>query len=262
MKQFLNQCASITMMMLIVLIVASCKGFEDIAEASGDVGHRRYTGDSYNAGEADEGDIGFNVAAILMTHLLPKNKATSFLQPADSYRNYQFASAITTKTQPTFRRYQRDRYLLSHSSSDGEFVDHLRLLTGLEFIQKHSKDEGTKIHTNYLQVPIVALYNHDLDDERKVFGGLGPYLAYGIGGKIEGDGFSEKAFDEDFGFKRFDAGLTFTAGYKFHKNWSVRLAYDLGLANIEQDSFDKAKNRCFSVNLGYWPHLIQKLTGK
>lgn len=110
-------------------------------------------------------------------------------------------------------------------------------------------------------MPVLAIYTYELTDDRKVFGGLGPYFAYGIGGKIKGDGFSEKAFDKDFGFKRFDVGLTFTAGYKFNKKWSVRLAYDLGLANIEQDSFDKAKNRCFSLNIGYSPQLIQKLVG-
>ena len=75
---------------------------------------------------------------------------------------------------------------------------------------------------------------HDLGKDRKVFGGLGPYFAYGIGGKIKGNGFSEKAFDEDFGFKRFDVGLTFTGGYNFDNQWSVGLAYDLGLANIEK----------------------------
>ena len=61
-----------------------------------------------------------------------------------------------------------------------------------------------------MQIPIVVVYMHDLGNDRKLFGGLGPYFAYGIGGKFKGDGFSEKVFDEDFGFKRFDAGLTFT----------------------------------------------------
>lgn len=104
-------------------------------------------------------------------------------------------------------------------------------------------------------MPALAIYTHDLSDDRKVFGGLGPDFAYGVGGKIKDPGFSQKAFD--LGFKRFDAGLTLTAGYKFNKRWSVRLAFDLGLANIEHESFDKTKNRSFSVNVGYWPQFME-----
>lgn len=126
---------------------------------------------------------------------------------------------------------------------------------GLEFIGKGAKydlggAEG-KIHLNYLEVPVYATYNYPLGPGR-LYGGLGPYLAYGIGGKVEEGGFSAASFGENNGgYKRFDAGLGIEAGYQY-KLFSFTLTYDLGLANVAYASQDfSAHNRSFAVNVGY-----------
>ena len=54
-----------------------------------------------------------------------------------------------------------------------------------------------------------------------------------------------------FGFKPFDAGVTFTGGYQFPMGLSFRVAYDLGLADIDRNEVDNAKNRSFSFNISY-----------
>jgi hypothetical protein len=89
-----------------------------------------------------------------------------------------------------------------------------------------------------------------------VFGGLGPYFAYGIGGSttssFNNQSSSFKSFDSTTWLKRFDAGLGLTAGYEIPNSFSFRLAYDFGLANIDRNSFsDKAQNRGISLNIGY-----------
>ena len=128
---------------------------------------------------------------------------------------------------------------------------------GLEYISKGAKnsDAGTTttLHLNYLEVPLTAAYNHELGNGDLVFGGLGPYFAYGIGGKIKSGSFHESSFGEnDGGYKRFDAGLVFMAGYKMSMGLSADLTYDFGLVNIAYASTDiGSKNRALSLNIGY-----------
>ncbi|HTE33557.1 MAG TPA: porin family protein [Chryseolinea sp.] len=222
---------------------------------------KRSSGDSYSRAEVDSGDVGFNCAYLMLLDVSSwKSSSSSFLQRDYKYREYQLLYAALPQTPHSW---EKERYsnwgVLRHQSAGGKFLDHLGVLTGLEFVQKNSSVEDTKIRLSYLEVPILAVYSYDLNENNNIFGGFGPYIAYGVGGKIKGNGFSGKAFEKDFGYKRFDAGLTFTAGYKFNRKWSVRLAYDLGLVNLQQDSYDKTKNRTFSINLGYSPQFIHKL---
>jgi hypothetical protein len=126
----------------------------------------------------------------------------------------------------------------------------------LEYIGKGAKtsfDNSTsRIHLNYIEVPLTVCYNFPAGDGH-IFGGLGPYFAYGIGGKIKGDGFSEKSFGEnDGGYKRFDAGLTLMTGYKMSNPFSFSLSYDYGLVNTAYASEDiSSKNRALSLNVYY-----------
>ncbi len=89
-----------------------------------------------------------------------------------------------------------------------------------------------------------------------IFGGLGPYFAYGIGGKTKinfsGRTTEMQSFDKTSGYKPFDAGLSLTAGYKIYNSFSFRFAYEFGFVNIERNAFgDKTKNSGFSLNVSY-----------
>ena len=121
---------------------------------------------------------------------------------------------------------------------------------GLEYIGKGAKFQGAPgpgLNLNYLEIPIDLLYNYPLGPG-SLRGGLGPYFAEGIGGGGANAVYGENAG----GFKRFDAGLNFTAGYKLAMGVSLDIGYDLGLANIEYANQDvKGHNRVFSVNLGF-----------
>ncbi|HLX92361.1 MAG TPA: outer membrane beta-barrel protein, partial [Puia sp.] len=90
----------------------------------------------------------------------------------------------------------------------------LLLKGGLEFIQKgYSYNSGGSKETltlGYLEIPIDILYQYPLANCNSIYGGLGPYFAYGLGGKdkysyagqtVSGNSFSDSTA------KRFDAGL-------------------------------------------------------
>ncbi|HUB60362.1 MAG TPA: outer membrane beta-barrel protein [Puia sp.] len=117
---------------------------------------------------------------------------------------------------------------------------------GLEYVGKGAKfpDGGGEIKMDDLEIPLNLLYIHRLGPGI-IHGGLGPFFAYGIGGTPELYG-----ADND-GFKRFDAGINFVAGYEW-KGITLDLGYDLGLANIEYPTNDvTGHSRCFSINIGY-----------
>jgi len=121
---------------------------------------------------------------------------------------------------------------------------------GLEYVGKGAKFPGGNgsVSLNYLELPIHFLYHYSIGPGN-VYGGLGPYFAYGVGGK-EGD--ISSFGDSNGGFKRFDAGLGFMLGYKLNMGVSLDIGYDLGLANTEYADEDvKGHNRVFSINLGY-----------
>lgn len=121
---------------------------------------------------------------------------------------------------------------------------------GFGYVQKGAKFEanGGTIGLNYLELPINAIYTYKIG-LGSLYGGIGPYFAYGVGGKDGG----ESSFGENNGgFKRFDAGLNFMLGYKLQMGLSLDFGYDLGLANIEYASQDvTGHSRSFSINVGY-----------
>ena len=131
----------------------------------------------------------------------------------------------------------------------------LAIAEGLEFVQKGAKDKDgvSKVTLNYLELVVDLVYQYNLEDAKgTVFGGLGPYFGYGLGGKYSGNGISQKAFGGTDGLKRFDFGLQLMAGYAFPIGMSVRLGYEWGLYNKAPAGSDfTSKNRAFSVNVGY-----------
>lgn len=123
------------------------------------------------------------------------------------------------------------------------------LQSGLLFSTKGAKIEGTdvKVKLSYLEVPFTFLYKPTLGTGKLLLG-VGPYIGYAVGGKIDD---TDISFDNDF--KRFDAGGNLLFGYQFAQNLSAQLNAQLGLVNIGQNDQGDAtiKNTGFGVSLGY-----------
>jgi hypothetical protein len=128
-----------------------------------------------------------------------------------------------------------------------EKKDGIKFAAAAEFVQKGAKTNGIGSRLNYLEGQGDALYLHSFPGGNALFGGLGPYIAYGVGGKtLNMPDFGSEAF------RRFDAGLNFKAGYQMDMGLRFGLGYDLGLFDKSRDPSDyTSRNRSFSVSVGY-----------
>lgn len=154
-------------------------------------------------------------------------------------------------------------------------VESLGFETGLYFVQKAIKQEGdgeifssnTEVRGTpcYLEIPLLAAYRHNF---RKVLliVNTGPYLAYGICGKLkiihesrQGTMKSEQKYDwfgdEDTEgsaqVKRFDMGWHLGAGLKFKGSIYLGYSYEAGLVNIGRSDDYSTKTRSHAISLGF-----------
>lgn len=130
---------------------------------------------------------------------------------------------------------------------------------GLLFTTKGAKMEDSflfeKTTLNYIEVPLNLIYKPVLG-AGKLIAGFGPYVAYGIGGKLKAD-----AGDTDVNFgnnaedyiKPLDMGANLLFGYELASKLSIQMNVQLGLINLkpEGDSDNSIKNTGFGFSLGY-----------
>ena len=140
---------------------------------------------------------------------------------------------------------------------------------GVEFNQKGAKSNDGNYTTSlsYIDIPVSLVYKPMLGTGRLILG-FGPYVGFGIGGKVKGGGstadvkFDNEITVNDFNtgnayFKRMDAGANFFAGYEMSSKLSLQLNTQLGLAKInpkiEEVPNDQSsvKNTGFGLSLGY-----------
>lgn len=149
------------------------------------------------------------------------------------------------------------------------------LQPGLLYTMKGTETDeegGTgKIKVNYIELPVNFIYKPVLGNGRLLLG-LGPYIAYGIGGQVEFSGsgidfeqdikfesdLSEsQLLDDEFYIKPFDAGANLLAGYEFGFGISFQLNAQLGLLKVnpgydgDSDDETSVKNTGFGISVGY-----------
>ena len=143
----------------------------------------------------------------------------------------------------------------------------LSIQPGILFATQGAKSEtsmsGYKakvtFNLNYIQIPINLQYKLDLDN-KKLLVQAGPYLGYGIGGKLKVEvseggisiNNSEKikfGSSDDDDFKAFDFGLGLGVGLQIG-NLQAVLGYNLGLVKLNPDV--NAKNIGLALTLTYF----------
>ncbi|MDR3696207.1 porin family protein [Mucilaginibacter sp.] len=118
-------------------------------------------------------------------------------------------------------------------------------------------------HLNYLEIPVDLAY-HIKIAIGNIYIGAGPYIAFGLTGKVKaGFGSNSSSVDAKFGgnnmFKSTDIGLNGIAGLQLKNGFLFHLNYDLGLSNILNATYDNAnandnnsvKTRTFGLSVGY-----------
>ncbi|MBL1008594.1 MAG: PorT family protein [Escherichia coli] len=144
--------------------------------------------------------------------------------------------------------------------ADIPMMESLYVQTGLYLQNKGYKekegDNELTANPMYLEIPVLASYRYNFSDAAQLQINVGPYFAYGVGGKIkETDGDDEDKvdfFSEDGGAKNFDCGLQIGAGLTIAKNYYIGAAYEFGFTNIAKNSGDgKLKNKNWMFSVGY-----------
>lgn len=152
------------------------------------------------------------------------------------------------------------------------------LQPGLNFITKgaRSTEEDEMIgkvdynlRISYLELPVHLLYKPELGSG-KIIVGFGPYISFGIDGKMKtealgmteekGVSFTNKVdadYDGGFSIRPFDAGADVFFGYEFPFKLSIQFNAQLGLMNLwpeyegEDEDESVFKNTGFGLSLGY-----------
>ncbi|HEX7753734.1 MAG TPA: porin family protein [Niabella sp.] len=143
-------------------------------------------------------------------------------------------------------------------------------------ITSDNSDATYKETPSYIEVPINFLYKPELGSGKLLLG-VGPYVAYGLGGKWKADASGSfgpidvngkadgslkfkndiKPGDNDAVYgKPFDFGGNLLFGYEFANKLSVQLNGQLGLVNLMpkydgQKQDGTIKNSQFGISVGY-----------
>lgn len=141
---------------------------------------------------------------------------------------------------------------------DIPLLQSIYIQSGLYYTSKGYKEKGdgwkSTASANFLEIPILASYRYDFGDAAQLQFNIGPYFAYGIGGKFkEEEGnkeYSDDFFDDDT--NKFDMGLQIGGGVTISKHYYIGVAYEWGLTNFWKDSDDESiKSKNFMINIGY-----------
>jgi Outer membrane protein beta-barrel domain len=135
----------------------------------------------------------------------------------------------------------------------------------LEFAGKGGKDAFTDMTGNisvtttritYLEIPILACYTLNLKRNTSIYGALGPYFGYALGGHFKDEQGTQKVtFGKNGDFTRGDAGIQLHVGYNLG---TIPIFFGIfteyGLHNLiagpgAQD--DKNFNRSYGLEVGY-----------
>jgi Outer membrane protein beta-barrel domain len=132
---------------------------------------------------------------------------------------------------------------------------------------KYKNNSNIKTNISYIEIPVNLLYKPVLGAGKLILG-FGPYIAFGVGGKIT-DGntdikikFKKSITAAEFlnggsYLKRTDAGANLLFGYELSSNLSVQLNAQLGLVKINPEiegvttNKSSYKNTGFGISVGY-----------
>lgn len=155
-----------------------------------------------------------------------------------------------------------------------DLSENISLQTGLMLSTKGykivDKEDGEKIvvtsKLNYLDIPLLASYNYEINDDFKIYAGLGPVLGLAISGKEvfkgkdsytgekakEIEKFTFGSNEERDDYKRLDVGLMIQAGVRYDK-YKFGLFFNHGLLNVSNYSEDgyREKNKVFGISAAY-----------
>lgn len=148
-------------------------------------------------------------------------------------------------------------------------ADEFYVQPGLLFAAKGTefKNSNANLNISYLEIPVNFLYKPVVGNGKLLLG-FGPYVGFGIGGKIKptNGNSSEVKFENTISavqaltgtyYRKTDVGANLLFGYELSNMFSVQLNAQLGLAKINPDidglnnNNTMYKNTGFGLSVGY-----------
>ena len=131
------------------------------------------------------------------------------------------------------------------SSSSPVFLE-----SGFYYTQRGGKDGSYTANLSCLEIPILLKYGIQASEDIAVLPFIGPYFAYGVGGKMEYSGINGKEKQSTYEFlNRNDMGIKVGCGAEYNMVY-LELAYQFGLVNVaDNDKYSIHANQ-LSINLG------------
>ena len=103
---------------------------------------------------------------------------------------------------------------------------------------------------NYLEIPLNIAYKFSTGELTNFFVQAGPYLGYALSGKEKSDGETTDIEFGDGGMKRIDFGIGVGLGIGLGPV-VPSISYQLGLANLSDDSDVTVKNKVLQFSVAY-----------
>lgn len=162
---------------------------------------------------------------------------------------------------------------------DIPIVRSMYIQTGLYWTVKTAKMETSegrneyntsKFNPSFIEIPLLASYRYNLSNKIQLQVNLGPYFAYGVAGKDDGDdNLFKDTKDTNYRYpkylKPFDAGIKVGTGITINR-FFVGISYEKGFSNLAykeagsssrdgsfayEFNIQSIKTHNFSVNVGY-----------
>ncbi len=142
-----------------------------------------------------------------------------------------------------------------------ELADALSLQPGAFYVQRNYKDDfDNKIHSHYVEVPIVLKYNLDVANDIKIDPHVGPFFSFGFAG--ENKETEQKVFKSitkidkktglnGMGVANFDMGIQMGVGATFYDAAYVGFDYEIGFREFGKKP-NLGHNNMFMITFGVW----------
>ena len=124
------------------------------------------------------------------------------------------------------------------------------LESGLYYTQRGGKNGKYTADLNCLEIPILIKYGIQATDKIALLPFIGPYFAYGVGGKMEYPGNNGKEKESTYEFlNRNDMGFKLGCGAEYNMLY-LEIAYQFGLHNISDNDDLTIHANQLSINFG------------
>ena len=150
------------------------------------------------------------------------------------------------------------------ATTDINIIRSFSVNMGVFYIQKGYKTDysdyrgsvKTRNNASYMEFPVLASYRVKLSDAAQFQLNIGPYFAFGIGGKLKventfenGDSYSIDSFDKIDGMKRFDTGISVGAAVVYSDIY-FGASYERSFMNVSNTN-EKFQNGNIAITIGY-----------